>query len=175
MHNGDSRWGGSESQTMYFINDHVWLFASHVDGLWYSPDSGTSWTLVDSMAAGHWPGQLYHASSGYYLGADPGIFRSTDGANWKLVPNSGGIVTGLVGDGTTIYASYWASLGPWAPDGVNPYHTSAETDGLTWTETSWMNPAGFKFTQGGVLAYDPVHHILYSSNGTQGFWRIVTQ
>jgi len=69
----------------------------------------------------------------------------------------------------------FGSLGPWNPDGFNPYVTSRESDGLTWTPAPFTTPAGFKFTQGGPLGYDPVHHLLYCSNGTQGFWRVVTQ
>jgi len=29
--------------------------------------------------------------------------------------------------------------------------------------------------QGGWLGYDADHHVLYSSNCTQGFWRVVTK
>jgi hypothetical protein len=118
---------------------------------------------------------LYQAANGvFYIGADTGIYRSPDGVRWSLLPNTGALVTGLVGDGTTIYASTQGALTPWVPVGTNPYLTSAETDGVSWTPAPWTPPPG-AFTQGGVLAYDRVNNILYSSNGTQGFWRVITK
>jgi hypothetical protein len=172
---GNASWVPSEAQTIYILDGTHWLFANHADGLWTSSDAGISWTLVASNAAGHWPAQLYHASSGvWYIGSDVGIWRSFDGGvTWALVPNSGSLVNGTIGDGTTLFASYDAALTPWVPPGSNPYYTSPETDGFTWTQVPWPVPPG-QFTQGSGagMAIDPINHLLYSSNGTVGLWRI---
>jgi hypothetical protein len=175
MHNGDPRWQASEAQTIYIIDSNRWLFANHADGLWQTSDRGATWTLIDPNGAGHWPAQLYQARNGvFYIGADTGIYRSPDGVNWTHLPNTCSLVTGLVGDGTTMYASCYGALTPWVPVGSNPYLLSAESDGVTWTTSPWAPPLG-AFTQGGTMAYDPVNHYLFSSNGTQGFWRVRTQ
>ena len=178
IHNADPNWGMSESQTPYIVNDQTWLFASHdsTGGLWVTTNRGQKWTLIAPMSAGHWPGQLYHATSGWYIGSDMGIFHSADGASWAVVPNYKGVLTtGLVGDGTTMWASNDGAYTPWVPGGTNPYVLSQESDGLTWTAAPWTTPSGFSFTQGGTMGYDPVRHVLYSSNGTQGFWRVVVR
>jgi hypothetical protein len=178
IQNGDSRWEDSESQTPYPVNDHIFLFANHdtSSAMWVTTDSGASWNMIAPNSSGHWPGQLYHAPSGYYMGYNDGILHSVDGAKWAPIPNyTGGMVTGFAGDGTTMWAANWGSYTPWTPGGINPYMSSKETDGLTWTLVPWTTPAGFKFTQGGLLGYDPGHHVLFSANGTQGVWRVVTQ
>jgi hypothetical protein len=175
MRNGDPRWVASEAQTIYIIDGRRWLFANHADGLWQTSDAGATWSLIDSRGAGHWPAQLYQAANGvFYIGADTGIYRSPDGVNWSLVPNTGSLVTGLASDGNTMFASTNGALTPWIPVGSNPYLTSPEADGLSWTTAPWTPPPG-AFTQGGLLAYDRVNRILYSSNGTQGFWRVITR
>jgi hypothetical protein len=176
MRNGDTRWGSNEAQHLYSIDSQNWLF--NIDkGIWATTDAGATWTLIDSRGIGHWPSQIYKASNGYaYIGSINGIFRGLNGANWSLVPNSGFLTNGLVGDGTTMYAGNNGALTPWAPAGTNPYTFSAETDGLTWTPVPWTPPAGH-FTQGpgAQMAIDKVHHVLFTSNGTEGLWRVVTQ
>jgi hypothetical protein len=175
MRNGDPRWVASEAQTIYIIDGRRWLFANHSDGLWQTSDAGATWSLVDARGAGHWPSQLYQAANGvFYIGADTGIYRSSDGVNWSLVPNTGALVTGLTGDGTMMYAGTQGALTPWIPVGSNPYLISQEGDGMSWSTAPWTPPPG-AFTQGGLLAYDRVNRILYSSNGTQGFWRVFTR
>jgi hypothetical protein len=62
--------------------------------------------------------------------------------------------------------------------GTNPYIQSAESDGLTWKTAPFTTPAGSGFfTQGAayLMHYDPVHHLLYASTGTEGFFRVATQ
>jgi hypothetical protein len=180
LHNADSRWGASEAQQPIALGDKVWLFEDHdqTAGIWVTTDGGSTWALAVANAVGHWPGQLYHAKSGWYLGNDLGLLHSADGVNWAQIANfPGGITTGLVGDGTTMWASNWGSYQPWNASGVgNPYVSSPEADGQTWTATSWTDPPGFIWTQGGnSMAFDPIDHVLFSSNGTQGLWRVRVQ
>ena len=110
------------------------------------------------------------------------MLHSVDGVSWSTVSGySGGLVTGLVGDGTTMWAANWGSLQPWVMPGTNPYMMSAEADGQTWKATTLSSPTtpdaqgAAYFTQGGTLGYDPAHHLLYGANGTEGVLRIVTQ
>jgi len=101
----------------------------------------------------------------FAAGAD-GIWRSSDGKvpTWKLVPNTGPIVGGLVSDGTSMFAStcYFGGF-------CNPrYLRSPETDGNTWTQMT--SPT---MSQGGNMGYDKAHKLLYSSNLDAGLWRVV--
>ncbi len=175
LRNGDSRWVPSEAQTIYIVDGQRWLFANHADGLWSTTNAGETWTLIDSNGAGHWPSTLYQSSKGvFYIGADTGLYRSADFVTWTRLP-VGYLVNGVIGNGTTLFISLYGALTRWVPAGTNPYLTSPEADGLTWTPAPWALPAGM-FTQGsgGGFGYDRVHQILYSSNGTAGMWRVQT-
>ncbi|HWB76020.1 MAG TPA: hypothetical protein VG755_13720 [Nannocystaceae bacterium] len=169
---GEPQWAGGEGQFIYFLDDReTWLWGSQSNGLWRTDDAGESWTAVtDNMAQGHAGGQLYRASDGaFYLPALEGILRSADGTSWDTVPNSGNVMLGLTGNGTTM----WASRGfPWDPsdDLYQPFWTASESDGLTWSQLD--SPM---LSNGGQLAYDEVHHLLYSSNLGAGMWRVVVE
>ena len=173
--NGQSTWtGGEETVEVYFLTDrNTWLFESQSNGVWRTSDAGANWTLLDGSAAGHGGGQLYRASSNgvFYLAVTSGVYRSPDGISWMLEPGGSTTGSGLTGDGTTL----WTSAGfPWgaqsSPPAYEPFRTSSESDGITWT--TMPSPM---LTNGGPLAYDAAHHILYSSNEEAGFWRVVTQ
>jgi hypothetical protein len=169
---GQSDWAGGEGQAVYFLeNSHSWLWGSQSNGLWRSADSGASWSPVtDRQAQGHGAGQMYRAKTGvFYMPVLNGILRSTDGITWDIVPNSGSIMAGLTGNGTTM----WASRGfPWDPstDLYDPFWSSPEDDGTKWTQMP--SP---KLSNGGQLAYNARDHLLYASNLGAGFWRVVTE
>lgn len=173
LRNGDQRWVPSEAQTIYAADGQRWLFANHADGLWYTLNAGQTWTLIDPLGAGHWPSTLYRSATGvFYIGADNGLWRSPDFTIWTRLP-IGSLVNGVVGNGVTMFVSLYGALTPWVPPGTNPYLTSNEMDGLTWTAATWPLPPGM-FTQGsgGDFEYDQENQILYSSNGTAGLWRV---
>jgi hypothetical protein len=98
-----------------------------------------------------------------------GIWRSPNGLanNWKLVANTGPVVGGLVTDGVSLFAStnYFTNFGQ------PRYLRSSVIDGLTWTAM----PNVPSINQGGTMAYDAGNHLLYSSNLTQGLWRVVVR
>jgi hypothetical protein len=69
-----------------------------------------------------------------------------------------------------MYRSSFAAGFKWG-DNLQPYATSPETDGTTWTT---MKSPGMN--QGAIqLGIDRSHHVMYSANGTQGFWRVRLQ
>lgn len=169
---GEPDWAGGEGQFVYFLDDRdTWLWGSQSNGLWRTADAGASWVAVtDDEAQGHAGGQLYRASDGtFYLPVLAGILRSPDGIAWTTVENSGSVMMGMTGNGTTM----WASRGfPWDPsdDLYQPFWTSAEADGLTWTQM----PSPM-LSNGGQLEYDADHHLLYSANLGAGLWRVVVE
>lgn len=56
--------------------------------------------------------------------------------------------------------------------GMKPFIGSAETEGKNWAPTTWPTPG---FINGGLLSYDPIHHVLYVARGMNGFWRLTVQ
>jgi hypothetical protein len=169
--NGEAAWSGGEGQVIYFLDSSTtWLWGSQTDGLWRTADSGTTWTAItNSTAQGHASGQLYWAADGtFYLPVPAGVLRSPDGITWTLVPNSGDTMVGVTGNGTTMYASRGF---PWDPSTMSyePFWTSPENDGINWTQL--QSPM---LSNGGQLAYDMDHHLLYSSDEGAGVWRVVT-
>jgi hypothetical protein len=171
MIDGQAGWAGGEGQAVYFLeNSKTWLWGSQSNGLWRTPDSGAHWAAVtDKMAQGHGAGQMYRSKTGvFYLPVLNGILRSADGVEWSIVPNSGNIMGGLTGNGTTMFASRGF---PWDPS-TNlylPFWSSPEGDGQHWTQLD--SP---RLSNGGSMQYDDTHHLLYSSNLGAGFWRVVT-
>ena len=49
--------------------------------------------------------------------------------------------------------------------GMNAFVSSAETEAKNWAPTPW-------FANGGLLSYDPIHHVLYVARGMNGFRRL---
>lgn len=169
---GQQDWAGGEGQFIYFLDARdTWLWGSQSNGLWRTEDAGASWTAVtDNQAQGHAGGQMYRASDGaFYLPALDGILRSPDGVAWSTIENSGNVMMGLTGNGTTMRASRGF---PWDPsdDLYLPFWTAAEADGLSWSQMD--SPM---LSNGGQLAYDADHHLLYSSNLGEGMWRVVVE
>jgi photosystem II stability/assembly factor-like uncharacterized protein len=170
---GETSWNGNEGQVIFFLNDSAtWLWGSQNNGFWRSGDSGSSWERIQGMTTSHLQGsQLVRAADGAFFaaGAD-GIWRSSDGkaSNWKLVPNTGPIVGGLVTSGTTMYAS--TCYFPGACKKAR-YLSSPENDGDTWTVM--LSPD--KLNMGGTMGFDRGHHLFYSSNMLAGVWRVVVR
>jgi hypothetical protein len=168
---GEPTWNGNEGQVIFFLDDsQTWLWGSQTNGFWRSADSGKTWQAIPGMTTSHLQGsQILRTQAGSYFAAgSDGIWTSPDGKveTWKLVPDTGPILGGLVSDGTTMYAStcYFGGF-------CNPrYLRSAETDGQKWT--AMPSPM---MSQGGNLGYDKAHKLLYSSNLDAGLWRVVVE
>jgi hypothetical protein len=149
--------GGAEAAGVALVNARTWLFGVPFNGLWVTTDGGASW----NKAANDGGYNLFRSANGTYFLAGNGILRSTDALTWTRVPSN---AYSVMGDGLTLFASprYCST---------NCYSTSPETDGNVWTALKTPVTG-----HGAVnLVYDPDHHILYSSNETGGFWRVVTR
>lgn len=168
---GQPDWNGNEGQVISFLdNSSTWLWGSQTNGFWRTGNSGASWEEIKGMGTSHLQGsQVVQTKSGaFFASASDGIWTSPNGqaSTWKLVPDTGPIMGGLVTDGTTMYGSTC-----YATDFCNPrYLRSPETDGQKWTT---MNSP--TMSQGGTMGYDKGHKLLYSSALKAGLWRVVVE
>jgi len=144
-------------------NGHTWLYTAN-GSFWRTADSGASWNKVADLK---FHSGVFHApDKSMYIGCEYGIAHSTDGITWSLMQSPGQLVSNLVSDGKSIFASNFAVCSDWDKD-LHPYLSAPVAGG---TFTPFASPG---FTQGGALALDPDHRILYSSNCQAGFWRTV--
>jgi hypothetical protein len=166
---GDRSWNGNEGQVIFFLNNSAtWLWGSQSNGFWRSENSGYSWERIQGMTTSHLQGsQLFRSADGtFFVAGAQGIWTSPDGrtSSWRLIPDTGPIVGGLVGDGKTLFASTC-----FFPNFCSPrYLRSSKTNGQNWN--AFASP---KMSQGGTLGYDRTYGLLYSSNLDAGLWRVV--
>lgn len=172
VRDGDPSWVGGEWTGYQIIDDKIWIFYSESNGLWSSSDGGGSWQRVSGASVLHGHGQLYRDKNGsFYFGTAHGILHSVDGVRWAMLPNSGNSIMGLIGDGTTLYASNAFPYNPPGAEQYLPYISAAEGASSSFTRlNSPMMRNG-----GAELHLDPVRHILYSTNLNAGLWRMVTR
>jgi hypothetical protein len=126
-------------------------------------------------------GFVYMARDGsFYSGGNRALVHSTDGVNWTQISNqySPSIaddngLPAIVDTGTTLYAPNNAT---------NQYFTASVSQiqnyiGTAPTSLMTQLPTNSAMTSGGgiQLDYDPINHIVYSSNGLGGFWRLNSQ
>lgn len=171
MLSGRPEWTGEAQGARVWILDATSrLYSSGADGLWRSSDKGVTWQQLADVSVGQAESRLYRTTDGtFYIGGISGIFRSTDGVVWSKISGPQSVTGGIASDGTTLFASSFGVCSEWGTN-LQLYTQSAVTDGKTWNPL--LAPA---MNQGAVaLDYDRQHHVLYSSNCRQGFWRVVT-
>jgi hypothetical protein len=153
-------------------DSRTWLVNGDGAGTWRTTDQGDTWTKVSDLSGTHGGSDLYISAVGHlYFGGYQYPYRSTDkGVTWAQIKNglSYSYYLGMVGDGTSIYTM------PSFPDaGANynqPYYTSLETDGTTWTP---YQGGAQKFKDGPYRArFDKVNRIIYSANWIAGVWAL---
>jgi hypothetical protein len=147
------------------LDSTTWLYGLPFDGLFRTADSGASFQNITPEGATGASGQLYRKEDGsLYLASLQGVLTSTDeGATWSLIPNSGGLLVGLTGNGTTMYASQQS--GP-------SYFSAPEADPTKWEKFPTTGMPEAHMRGGFNLVIDSDHHLLFSSNQTEGLWRL---
>lgn len=152
----------------------TWLVGVDGNGFWRTADAGAHWTQVSMTGIPHGGIDLYYSSSGaLYVGAAQFPMRSTDnGMTWTPLANNGlpsFYYYGVWGDGTTLYTQL-AYTGTNSGQGAQPFYSSPESDGLTWTK---FNGGTQTFMDGPYqMRFDPVHRIMYSANWASGLWAL---
>jgi hypothetical protein len=149
--------GGGEGVGVIVLNATTWLYGLYND-VEETTDSGASWFKVASATA-HW--QVYHSASGDYIGTLSGVLKSTDTKAWTPIPGFTQQAEGITGDGTNVYVGQ-----QWG----RHYFKVPESNPSKFTELPMTDGND---TGGYFLAFDPDHHILYSSESSDGYWRMV--
>ena len=170
VHDPPSGSAGGYGMAIFFLyspatrqgDANTWLFTTQAGGFYRTTDGGATWTQVYSRQMTHGGNQLYRTKTGVlYSGGYQYPIRSTDnGATWQQIKT--GLVyswyMGICGDGTDLYTA--------CSNANEPFFTSPESDGLTWTPY-----------RGGVqrfsaepfeMWYDPKSRILYSASWSEG-------
>jgi photosystem II stability/assembly factor-like uncharacterized protein len=152
---------------------NTWLVGTQWGGGFYrTSDGGGSWKNVSAQPMMHGGTGIYYAANGVlYSGANQQILRSTDnGMTWTPVgPSFADGYYKVIGDGTSLYAQE-ANTGA-NTAGPQPYITSAESDGLTWTKYGDQT-----FSDGPYdMVYDGLDGIVYSSNWRDGVWALIVR
>jgi hypothetical protein len=170
LRNGDASWSGMEGTVMSFIDGDRWLFSSQSNGLWLTKDQGKTWKQVPGVGVSHGAGQLYRAPNGsFFMGAGSGMIFSPDGENWMNVPDSGGLIQGVTGDGTHVWASSAYPYNPGDRPAPEKRYLFAEiAKPMAWT--TFDAPPMSSGASG--MTYDPDHKLLYSANYWDGVWRV---
>jgi hypothetical protein len=138
-------------------------------GFWRTTDAGRNWTRVSTAVITHGGGDLYYARDGaIYVGAMCHPHRSRDnGATWASLDegNPYAYYYSVWGDGSRLY-THSSAPSP-GTDGTDPFVTSPESDGATWSPQPGAQPFG---NGPFMMRFDGVNRIMYSANWRVGFW-----
>ncbi len=174
--NSAENWTEGDGQTM--LNDKTWFFSSGGGNIWRTTDGGGKWDMVhDGFSVGQYNanGCIYTAHDGtFYTGGSRGMASSADGITWNALsnsPNIGGPNGGcpIVDDGKNLFVS--EGLAAYDPPNADWFRTAPSAAPTAWVPMN--NPA--VITGAGWLGYDKDHKLLYASNSTAGFFRVVVE
>jgi hypothetical protein len=167
MFNGPASLGGwHEGATLSVLGPSSYVYGG--DGGFYTGNNGQTWTkVVNDVFNAAYPGSTDIAPDGtIYLTGSGSVYSSHTnpiGSSWTAIPNSPRASV-IIDDGVRLFASY-------AWGGPQPNWTAPLSNPSAWTPmTSPSMSRG-----GNELAYDAVHHIVYSANWGAGLWRVVTR
>ena len=114
-------------------DSNTWLLGTQGAGYWRTTDAGTTWKQVSTTEMQHREIATYVSKSGVLYVAPSAILRSTDnGQTFTLVdPNRKTATTRSSATARTLHAARRSTGGNTIGD--QPYLTSLESDGITWT------------------------------------------
>jgi hypothetical protein len=156
-------------------------------GIWYTGDTGGSWTQVatQSVTASYAGGTHIAPDGTLYVGGGSNVLVSAPAphsvppfaigagtASLSMLSHSPG-VTFLVDDGVSLFAS--PSYGYDAQE----FFTAPLSNPSSWTkmpDSICGSMVGGPACRGAnEMAYDDVHHVVYAANWHAGLWRLVTR
>jgi hypothetical protein len=172
---GPSELGGwEEGASINVLGPNSYLYIGN-HGAFFTADTGATWKHVTSTAVYCcYPGITLQLPDGSLLApigaANQGIWISRAGAGElgaNLMPLAGtpDQIISLITDGKRVYAGRgYFNL-------TQPYWSAPIDDLTKWTPMT--TPTITRSPN--EMAYDPVHHVIYSVNWGAGMWRLVTE
>jgi hypothetical protein len=162
--------GWSEGASLAILGPTTYLLTfGFGGGAWYSDNEGDTWTeVVPGNFDGSYTGGTANVDGVLYLGGANSLYKSTSdplGSAFEKIEGSAK-VTVMISDGTNLYGGY-----AWNYDG-NPMYSAPLSNLATWTQNTTAPSMGRGPYQ---MAYDPVHHVIYSASIGAGLWRMVTE
>jgi hypothetical protein len=154
--------GSGEGAGQWMVDSKTWFWAAYFDGLYRTIDGGASWQRVYDGGYAD-PAAFSPGGGKWFTGGEFNVLASPDGTTWKTIEGSPG-ASQVTGDGEILFVSRGAA-----------YHSAAVADPTKWTKLP-SPPFGNPDTaRSWGLEYDPEHHVLYSLNSIDGFWRMRTK
>jgi hypothetical protein len=169
LFNGPASLGGwQEGAALSIFGPTQYMFSSNAGG-WFTNDEGTTWNhVINEGFNGAYGGCTTIAPDGTaYLAGGFSIYQSNSnplGATWTKVDGSPH-ATVIIHDGQKLIASNGGT-------DPHPMWTADLADVHKWTQMKDTPDMGRGANQ---LAYDSVHHIVYSASWAAGLWRMVTR
>ena len=154
--------GAGEGTGHWMADSKTWFWAAYFGGLYRTIDGGASWQQVYNGGYAD-PGGFSPSPGKWYTGGEFNVLSSPDGASWSTVKDAPG-ASNVTGDATTVFVSRGSA-----------YFSAPVADPSTWTKLNSPAFAKPDSVKAWGLKYDPEHHVLYSLNSTQGFWRLRTK
>ncbi len=168
--------GWMEGASVSILGENSYVLSATA-GIFYTGDSGVTWTqLAKDVIYGSYPGTTAIAGGTLFIAGDGHVWSSPAAAGdppfelgtskqVKQLPNSP-LVASFVSDGVTLFAGS-------NREGEQPMWTMPLSDPSGWKQMP-DKICGAKQCRGpNQMAYDPVHHIIYSANWGAGLWRYV--
>jgi hypothetical protein len=168
LFNGPSALSGwQEAASMAVLGPTSYLYTGN--GAWYTDDSGASWDKVgDALFAGSYNGSMLFADGKLFMGGASLVMESTSeplGSSFTTISGSTSMTT-MTSDGTKLYGGNLWNYGG------NPMYSAPLDDLSSFSHNTTAPNMGRGPAQ---MAYDPVHHIIYSASMVAGLWRMVTE
>lgn len=159
-------------------------------GLWRTPDSGTTWTQVETFEKPHGGGMILQRGNGEIIAGGPygskgwGTYRSTDyGQTWALVDSAQN--GSFVATPTHVYSTFSWSAGVFEPVSVNG--RVAPLPGISGWGAWPTPPASGSWTSnpvvpvtgmsngwaGAVVVFDGTNWVIVGAHRNGGIWRYV--
>lgn len=153
-----------EGSSQWMLDADTWFWSAYFDGMWRTTNGGASWEQVVDRGTYSTTHGVRAANGTFFTGGVFTTLTSTDGgATWTDIEGSPGTEL-LATDGTRIFGARGA------------YYGTASVDAPgSWTQLPTPDFADANNVLTWDLQYDADHHILYSLNATNGFWRLVLE
>jgi hypothetical protein len=181
--------GWQEGASVNIIGPTHYIFVGP-GGIWYTGDTGAQWTeLATQSITASYAGATHIASDGtLYVGGGSDVLFSPPAPNMvppfaigkgtpslSVLPQSPG-VTFIVDDGVNLFAS------PGYGSSAQEFFTAPVSAPSSWKQMpdSICGPTIGSYTGqncrgANEMAYDGIHHVVYSANWHSGLWRLVTR